>query len=203
MKSYKSIVLCLLVLIIMTGIIIGVIIICTKAYNKTDSYSHHNSTTSQSSDLWEEKVLTNALVGMLFSHSWSSPDELNPDAFFEFYETLVVSGDTEKLLNSDGKAEAYIPEEVVETTVQKYFDISPEYMRKCIYYREERKAYEVGGIGCVRDVKFIKKETKGDIVKLYFEIYFKETKESVGELSIRFKDENNYKYLSCTIEEIS
>lgn len=76
-------------------------------------------------------------------------------------------------------------------------------MRKCIYYREERKAYEVGGIGCVRDVKFIKKETKGDIVKLYFEIYFKETKESVGELSIRFKDENNYKYLSCTIEEIS
>lgn len=48
-----------------------------------------------------------------------------------------------------------------------------------------------------------KMKRKRDIVKLSFEIYFKETKECVGELSIRFKDENNYNYLSCTIKEIS
>lgn len=88
MKKHKNITLYLLVLIIMIGIIIGVII-CTKVYNKPDSYSHQESTTSQSSDLWEEKVLTNALVGMLFSHSWSSPDELNPDAFLNFMKRLL------------------------------------------------------------------------------------------------------------------
>lgn len=109
----------------------------------------------------------------LGSYSWSSADDIDPDAFVPFYISLNSIGvELDKSGGIDQKYGNYMfPADSMEATVQQYFafDVPPDYIRTSQYYDAEKNAYWTGGIGSVVDQKIISESQEGDILTIHFE----------------------------------
>ena len=124
------------------------------------------------------------------------PTKIPPDSLIVFY---LVKERPEK----EGKTEEGLPiypREKVESCIQKYFDVSTEYLRKARMYNEELECYHTWGIGSTTDSKVVGAFQLDDYLLIQYE-YFSELRNAIEDVTVAYgtvlmkkNPENNGEY---------
>lgn len=142
----------------------------------------------------EEKITVAAMLSNLLITSWESPNQIDPDHFFEFYEALIIMGETEM---PEGE---FVPADVVEAVIKQYFDVETDYIKTSNYYEEQTDSYFVGGLGNVLDLVIDDKSTKEQTLMIAYSLYFNDELQRSGVLSVQVDGDETYKYLSNSMK---
>lgn len=156
--------------------------------------SEQNTSTAKQTS--EEEILLLSLESQLLLEDWSSPEEISPDCFFQYYEALVSHGYVSK---QEGESE--IARQVVEDILMRYFEVDPQLIRMGSCYNKENQTYVVGGLENVLDYKIDQIEKVDGQTKIdYTLFYFEEFRQS-GTLTVKMEDEYQYHFISHKIHE--
>jgi hypothetical protein len=92
-----------------------------------------------------QKHMDALVVGMIISESWEDANEVDPDAFMNYYAASFLHSENRDFMDENG----FIPADEMEAMVQSHFDVTTEHLRENIYYNAETNKYEFGGLGSV------------------------------------------------------
>jgi len=144
----------------------------------------------QSPENIEERIILMSVHANLCLESWDDPMDIDPDHLFEYYEAMVIFGETEKLAGLE-----YIPAETVYSVIQQHFDITESLLKENSYYDSEQDGFYVGGLGNVVDavIEGIAIEEQNTVIS--YALYFQDELHSRGKLTVNIEDDG-YKFLS-------
>ncbi len=160
--------------------------------NDNDTPQEQVSYVTQQNRSIEENIILLAVQANLSHYSWSTPEEIEPDNLFEYYEAMVIYGETEKL------AGEYVPAETAIRIIQRHFDVDAGHLKQSGYYDRERDAFYVGGLGNVLDFTVEGSAAEGGNTVITYAIYFRDELQSQCEMTVIIAD-GGYKYLSNRI----
>jgi hypothetical protein len=121
-------------------------------------------------------------VGLYYVGDWNSPGELDAGSYYSWYMSMMWK---EGLTNSELKEKYksplegdmgwFFPQDLYEAAVQKYFDVSTDYLRSERHiYDPDLEGYYLpgssGGIGERPEIVLDEFEEEGDVVKLYISL---------------------------------
>lgn len=166
--------------------------------------SRHMETSSNDAEALEQQYqkYIDPFVYQIGSKSWSTVDEVDPDAFVVFFfslwedEPMPMSSDYQR---DEKFGNLMIPAQVLEQTVQQYFDVESEYIKKSHYYDADKDAYWTGGIGSTADLKVTGATRRGDSLKIEFSgkivssIYHANW---TGNVTVKIFENDTYQYVS-------
>lgn len=139
----------------------------------------------------EEKIIMCAVTANLTLNSWDDPKDIHPDHLFEYYEALVIFGEVELI---DGAE--YIPQDIAEEVIRRYFDVDSSYLRTSSYYSLEQKGYFVGGLGNVLDIIIEDTSIIKDITTITYALYYNDAFQKRAKMKVRVIDKSNYSFIS-------
>lgn len=154
-------------------------------------------------EMLKEKYITPIIKSGVYGN-WETAEDILPICLLEFY---FYSGnldyDKVEVENSMYSCYSYyFNQDKLENFIMKYFDVTPEYIRKADDYKKDKNAYIFGGInGGEIPTKITTAKQQDDILTINYEIldihgetyYICETK-------IKLIDKENYKYIWCSME---
>jgi beta-lactamase regulating signal transducer with metallopeptidase domain len=143
----------------------------------------------------EENIILLSVVANLTLESWNGPMEIAPDNLFEYYEAMVIYGETEKL------AGEYIPADIALSVIQPHFDIDAEHLKKSNYYDAERDAFFIAGLGNVVEFTIESITADGQNTVIAYAIYFRDELQRRGEMTVTIAD-GGYKYVSNKVIQV-
>ena len=180
---------------------------------KLDDVGNNSKTSLTQVDLNDLEAVTeiylHPFIYQIGSRSWNSPQELDPDAFVDFYYSLGGKGGR-ITIPDDGPIDKefgnrLIPEEIVEQVVQDYFDIEIDQIRKSQYYNSDKHSYCTGGIGSTVDIKATHAERNQDFLIIQYESNINSDTYQAnwsGSVIVRLKEDGKYKYISYVIKNL-
>lgn len=153
-----------------------------------------------------EQYLNPVFHAGITNNSWDSNSEINADKLVAFY---VWAGRHKSFdfaipenLDVNENKDAFVPANIVESEVKRYFYVSSEHMRDSEYYNAETNTYMIFGIGGVNSCEIVNVISSDNIVEIDFIGYQDGALYQTGKLSIKL-DGDAYKYYSCHVENES
>ncbi|GHU81362.1 hypothetical protein FACS1894191_8180 [Clostridia bacterium] len=130
--------------------------------------------------------------------SWESPEDIEPDYFIDFFTSLH---DLDESVDFDNYPEdelynILVPADVLESVVQKYFDVAPEHIRKSRFFSSKEEQYRIVGIGGVAESRAISARLDGNILTIDFESFIGEEIGRQGSAALQMEHDGSYKYKS-------
>lgn len=155
---------------------------------------------SKQMDLLYDKYLSAPFNSSILYTSWKKADDIEPEKFSYFYTCLLLKGISEKE-STDEDGDSLIPAQKFEQTIQQYFDVSSAVLRRSEAYDESSGMYTTMGIGGAVSCKAVSGFEEGKTLSVSFEIITDEgTIESTGTLNIKLLDNDQFKYISCQMQ---
>lgn len=150
-----------------------------------------------------EQYLNPVFYAGITNNSWDSDSEINADKLVAFY---VWAGRHKSFdfaipenLDTNEYNDAFVPANIVESEVKRYFYVSSEHMRDSEYYNAETNTYMIFGLGGVNSCEIVNVISSDNIVEIDFIGYQDGALYQTGKLSIKL-DGDAYKYYSCHVE---
>lgn len=137
----------------------------------------------------------------LWSYSWNSIQEIHADDYImicSYHNLLNLPRDFEMVYLDNVR---YASAEKVEVALQKYFDISSEYLRTSSLYNSNDNTYElIGGFGGGWGVSALSAKQEGEMIQIEVGISQQSADAitPIGELRIKWEQDNMLSYISYT-----
>ena len=120
----------------------------SESGGESESSAENEQRTALFKELNEEYL---PLYGILINDGeWNSPEEIGVAGFYIWYAEYIIANTTveERFEKYSGNSESgcwAFPAEEFEGFVQKYFDVSTDFLRSSDIYRAENGWYDIGG----------------------------------------------------------
>ena len=143
------------------------------------------------------------------SSSWNTAQEAAPDGLVIFYFYLAAIGEVAISPNYPKDKEygnPLIPASILETTVQKYFDVTSEHIRKSEYYDAVQNSYWTGGIGSTAELTVTGTSQEGNLLTIDYSgsiISIDHRENWTGTVVVQLLTDGSYKYISYQRNEAS
>lgn len=167
--------------------------IISSTEKSSNSQNDVSSTENTNLDELTKTYLRPIALSGIGAQNWLNANDIRADSFNAFY--VVIANPP------SGESEApTVSETEYEDLIQKYFDVSTDYLRTSEYYDSSTKTYMLDGIGEAAGYRVVSESQSGDIVTMEYEYISAEDNSTVvfkGTLTVKLEDNGDYKYISC------
>ena len=172
-------------------------------------YGARECTDEQGNLYWEPTI-----VSLYYGDSWTDVNQLTPGQYFSWYfswmlrEDLTDEQQREKYESPFGENTGwFFPQEIYESTVMRYFDVTEETLRSDpAYYHAEYEGYNVGtgpGKGETPHITLEEVQWEEDVVHLTLQLQWQFTQEpKKAVLSAKVAEDGSFRYQSFVVEDI-
>lgn len=158
----------------------------------------------------KEPYLSSTKMGLYFAPDWQNPQELSPGAYFTWYLTMIWKENLpleelqEKYKSPFGPETGwFLPQDLYEPLIQKYFDVSTEYLRSdASIYDAEHQGYYIGaggGFGEIPAIVLQEIESDGDLRRLHILLDYGDKEWAPNEnkiLTVRLMGQGGFRFES-------